>query len=483
MNQEIEPVSRLSSAMFIGLIVILLLTNLLFGVASNGGMGLTAVLFVPLVIFWVADSLFHHKLSFSDNWLQIPLIGMIVIGLIQLLPLGGDAEAGELLQVPVSGALTIIPFATKLAVFKLVMFLIFFAAALVYIDSPYRMRTVAFALIIYGAVISFIGILQQLSNPSWVLWIRQVDYATPFATYVNRHHFAAFLLMTISVTLGLLFAGSTKPDKRLLLVIAACLMGFGIVFTSSRGALISLIALLGMLTALSFLSGRKIDSKRRKKNFFSRVWILVGANAVLVIFLLISVAWIGGSDISLRSAGLTESADFSNGRVDFWANTLKIIRDNPILGTGLDTFEVAYTRYDTWNGQLRVNHAHNEYLHVFSEAGILGLLCVFGFIFLLFRQGLKIINSTLHPFRRGLAAGALAGCFGIMVHSFFDFPLRTNANMFCFLILATLATARVEFPVLIRRRKKIKEIVVEPKSDADDFGDESDDSDHLLGDG
>ena len=475
MERNNEQASRLSVAVFVGLIVITLLGNLVFGVASTGGMGLIAVLMVPLVVFWVADSLFAQEFALSKNPLQLPIVGLILIGLIQLLPFGGSAEASEILQMPVSNSLTISPFATTLAIFKLIMFLVFFAAALVYIDSPLRMRTIVFALIIFGAFVSFLGILQQLSNPEWVLWIREVQNARPFATYVNRHHFAAFLLMTISLTLGLLFAGSTKPDKRLLLIIAACLMGFGIVFTSSRGALLSLIALLAMLTGLSFLSGKKLDSKRQKKNFFSRVWILVGANVALVLFLLVSVAWIGGSDISLRSAGLNETAQFTSGRVDFWGNTLKVIKDNPILGTGLDTFQIAYTRYDTWNGQLRVNHAHNEYLHVLSEAGILGFICIVAFIFLLFRQGLRIINSTLHPFRRGIAAGALAGCFGILVHSFFDFPLRTNANTFCFLLMATLATVHVEFPVLIRRRKKIKELVVEKPGDGDEI--EVDDSD------
>lgn len=45
---------------------------------------------------------------------------------------------------------------------------------------------------------------------------------------------------------------------------------------------------------------------------------------------------------------------------------------------------------------------------------------------------------------RGLAVGAFAGCVGILVHSFVDFPLRTPSNAFFFLLLVVLATLRLD---------------------------------------
>jgi hypothetical protein len=59
-------------------------------------------------------------------------------------------------------------------------------------------------------------------------------------------------------------------------------------------------------------------------------------------------------------------------------------------------------------------------------------------------------------FRRGVALGALAGCAGVLVHSFFDFTLHTTANALMFLLLAALATAgpRVEEPDVPRRRRR-----------------------------
>ena len=57
----------------------------------------------------------------------------------------------------------------------------------------------------------------------------------------------------------------------------------------------------------------------------------------------------------------------------------------------------------------------------------------------LFRQGFTR-RETDDKFRRGVATGALAGCFAVLVHSFFDFTLHTTANALLFLILAALAT-------------------------------------------
>ncbi len=452
-DESIPNASRCSSAVFVWILAIAISSNLLFGGVSSGALGLIALMTAVLVLLWILDALFSKQFRFTVSPLQLPIIGLIVIGFIQLLPISSHGIGSDLLSIPAVSTLSVSPFATRLAVVKLIIFFVFFSAALTYLDSAKRMRITVFVIIVFGALLSFLGILQALSNPELILWLRQVSDAIPFATYVNRHHFAAFLEMTIALTLGLLFAGSTKPDKRLLLIIAVVMMGLGIVFTTSRGAMISLVAILGMLTALTYYAQRSRSGKKRKRSNRSRVSVLIGANILLVVFLLVSVAWIGGSDLVLRGTGLTSSEDFSSGRLDFWASGLKIAAENPVLGSGLDTFGVAYTKFDTWNGTLRVEHAHNDYLEMLSDGGILALLCVGAFIFFLFRKSLEVIRTTPSSYRRGIAAGALAGCFGILVHSFFDFPLRTNANMFFFLICAVLATVPMDFPDVGRRKK------------------------------
>jgi O-antigen ligase len=85
----------------------------------------------------------------------------------------------------------------------------------------------------------------------------------------------------------------------------------------------------------------------------------------------------------------------------------------------------------------RVEQAHNDYLQVLADAGIVGLVIGAFFVFWLFRAGLQNIK-TQNNYRRGVAVGALAGCFAILVHSIFDFVLHTTAISMMFLTLCAL---------------------------------------------
>jgi O-antigen ligase len=106
---------------------------------------------------------------------------------------------------------------------------------------------------------------------------------------------------------------------------------------------------------------------------------------------------------------------------------------------------VAYTQFDSRNGLFRLEQAHNDYLQLMSDAGVIGFGLAIFFIVALFKIGFARLETD-DPFRRGVVAGALAGCFAVLVHSFFDFTLHTTANALLFLVLAALATinGRVE---------------------------------------
>ena len=132
------------------------------------------------------------------------------------------------------------------------------------------------------------------------------------------------------------------------------------------------------------------------------------------------------------------SDDVTSGRTYFWSIAIRMFLDNPIFGVGFDAFGVAFTRYDTWNGFFRIEQAHNEYLQVLAEGGILSFLCLAAFLYLLFRGGLRNVRNSSGLVREA-SIGALAGSLGIFTHSFFDFPLRTPSNGFFFLLLCAIA--------------------------------------------
>ena len=148
---------------------------------------------------------------------------------------------------------------------------------------------------------------------------------------------------------------------------------------------------------------------------------------------------LSGPEVFTRFLGTPIAEDPTTGRAHFWNVTLDVIKAHPLVGSGLGSFGVIYTRYDTRNGLYRLEQAHNDYLQTLSDAGIIGAILGLAFIVILFRRGFQR-RETHDKFRRGVTTGALAGCFAVLVHSFFDFTLHTTANALLFVILCAIVT-------------------------------------------
>ncbi len=438
--------------------VILIFSVVFYGAVDTGSLAILSLFSAFIILLWLADSWKTKQFKYNSSLLQVPLFALILLGLIQLLPLRSFAVSEELLSIPAVSSLSLNPYATKLAVIQLCVYSIFFAAVLTYTNHRKRLKTLVLTILIFSSIMAFYGILQRLANLDGIYGVRPTLQAIPFASFVNQHHFAAFMEMTMGLTLGILFGRGDKKNIRTFLIIAAVIMGMAIIFTGSRGGMISLLAVVGFIIFTNILFSRQKsggeDEAESKTSRFRRSLILIGGGLILIVGLFASVILVGGDQSLMRGVGLeSNDADLTSGRIHFWLVALQIFADYPILGAGLDSFGTAFPRYDSWDGTYRIEQAHNDYLQILADAGIFGFICVISFIILLFKQSLKTIGSTSDDFRRNVAIGALAGCFGIIVHSFFDFPLRTPSNALYFLTLAALAVVPVNYPN--RRRKNI----------------------------
>jgi len=450
-----EPPSRLSGIIFLIICVTLIFTVVAFGAVDFWALGVLSLLSGLIAILWLADAWLNKEFRFNPNLLQIPLLGLIFIGLIQLLPLRSLEVSNELLSVPAAASLSLAPYSTRLAIVQLIVYFVFFAAALTFINNQDRLQKIVATAVTFSSLMAFYGILQHLANLDAIYGLRLPNQAVPFASFVNGHHFAAFMEMTIGVTFALLFGKATRDNKRIFLIIAVVVMGMAIIFTSSRGGMLGLLGVIGFITAANILqkpAGETSLPVENGKNY-RRNFAFIGGGLVLILILFGAVLLLGGDESLLRSTGLANPEDISNGRSHFWQIAWQIFLDYPVLGAGLDSYAFAFPRYDTWNGTLRVEQAHNDYLQILADAGILGFICIAGFIFLLFKQGLRTVTESLNSFRRSTAIGALAGCCGILIHSLFDFPLRTPSNAFFFLTLTVLAVTSINPPKLPRKKR------------------------------
>lgn len=451
-----ESTSILSGIIFFLLCLIFILSVVLFGGVDILTLGLNSVLIGLLAIFWLLETAVKKEFRYNPSVLQIPIFGLIVIGAMQLLPVSNLNLPAGLLSLPATATLSAAPYSTRFALVQLVGYFIFFAAALAFINNLKRLQKLVGIILFFGTVAAAFGVLQRFSNSELIYGFRAPGQAFFFASFINQHHFAAFMEMTIGLTLGLLFGKkAVKSDKKILLVILVLIMGTALVLTASRGGLISLLAVVAFIVIISARqkSGKESQTNFEESSRFRRVAVYAGSGLFLILLLLGSVLLFGGDDSLLRGIGFANQADFSNGRLHFWSVAWQIFLDNPILGAGLDAFGTVFPKYDSWNGFFRVEQAHNDYLQTLADAGILGFACIAAFVYFLFKKSLPVMKNGSDYFARGAAFGSLAGCFGILIHSFVDFPLRTPSNMFCFLILTVMATNFIMPEKIARKRR------------------------------
>lgn len=218
--------------------------------------------------------------------------------------------------------------------------------------------------------------------------------------FANRNHFSALLFISIPFVVyyglfrGNLVSGSLGLVALLLLLLAA---------GSRAGVLIGLA-----ITAISifFLSSR---SK-------------VSGLGIFALFAALSLYTIGAwATIEAKEV------DPAFGRGEFARTTIEGIKENWITGIGFGNFQKAYQIYERPEMIFSafVNHAHNEYLEIAFEGGILAVaLMAIYMIFLIF----IFYRIRFDAFQK---AAFLSVSF-LLIHSLVDYPLRTAALLMTF---------------------------------------------------
>lgn len=408
----------------------IIVSALAYGTVHQPTIALFYFVVSAMLVIWAVDCFLSGTLRYSRSPIQLPIYATALYAFIQIIPFGSMAETAGLTGIPRTISLS--PSATEATALHYLALGVFLSLELVYLDSAARLRRLATVIATFGFIFAFFAILQSVLSPTKIYGI--FERPTPFGSFVNRHNFAAYMEMTISLPLGLLAAGAIARDKRLLYVTAIALMGVALLLSGSRGGLVSMLAAIILLVILTTKS-------RGAKNVALKVALAVALVGAVVI----GSIFVGGESSLSRFAETAVSKDITTNRTHIWAITLAAISNNLPMGAGLGAFAQAYTPFDDYNGLERVEQAHNDYLQVLADAGLVGVLIGGLLLFLLFRFAQKGIRQD-NIYRRGIALGAVSGIFAILVHSLFDFVLHTTAISILFItLIAMLATARREY--------------------------------------
>ncbi len=438
---------------FLIICLAIILSALAYGTVHYWALSLFFLGGVTILILWLLDSWSLGSFRISRNALQLPLLGMILLGVVQLLPLRRPEDIGTH-SFPLVSSLSFDPYSTRFILVQITALLFYFAAVLVFTDTPKRLRLLVRTIIGFGFCLAILGLTQSFTSPDKVYWLREMPQAQAFGPFINRHHFAGYMELALALPLGLVFSGAIEREKKFIYLFVAGLMSVALIMTNSRGGLISLVAeVLFLVATMNFRRRHRKKESEAKNQRLRSAALKAGLALALIVSMFGGVVLLGGEEALTRMVGSVNTDDPTTGRAHFWSVTVDIIKTHPVLGIGLGAFSVVYTGYDSRNGTYRLEQAHNDYLQVLSDGGIVGALIGLFFLVALFRMGFSRRESR-DDFRRGVATGALAGCFAVLIHSFFDFTLHTTANALLFLVLAALATMNGRVEDVHSRRKK-----------------------------
>jgi O-antigen ligase len=257
-----------------------------------------------------------------------------------------------------------------------------------------------------------------------------------------------------------LIAGrGVRRDLRLSYVAAIVTMWTALVTSNSRGGIFSMLGQLTFVALLfTFVQPKPEVSGRPRRVSGWLLWtrgsllVRIALSACLVTVVAAGVVFVGGDSLVKRLEVVPDEVgaevDHLNQgvrRIEIWRATWQLIKDHPVSGIGFGGYATAIPQYHNASGRAMPQQAHNDYLELLASGGLIGVAFSAWFVVAFFRQARARLRST-DSFRRATCFGALAGLFGVAVHSLTDFGLHVTVNALVFVALVAIAAAngRVE---------------------------------------
>jgi O-antigen ligase len=396
--------------------------------------------------------------------LTVSLLALMTIMSMQLIPLPADVllrispatdaflreyDFGYSLAltagVPLTHPLSIAPDATLRGLGFLASLSVFLVGCTALLPRV-RLGSAVRGLIALGFLIAIFGIVQHATFNDRLYWFwAPVNVASnAFGPFVNRNHFAGWMVMAICLTTGYLCAVlaqegakgphswsrraewlSSRHASRVLFVsVALIVMALSVVWTLSRSGIGALAVALGLF---AWRAAVRLPQSRRAFAASLAVSVLLGA-----------IAW-RGLDTVVDWYGRTGTLEW---RMRLWVDTVPIIRSFWWTGTGLNTYGIATLLYPTRDDAWHPAEAHNDYVQLASEGGVLLVIAVAWATFLLITGIRRALKAPQSRERYWVRTGAAIGLLAIAVQELADFSLQIPANAVLFALLAAIGLHR-----------------------------------------
>ncbi|MBC8002659.1 MAG: O-antigen ligase family protein [Opitutaceae bacterium] len=247
-------------------------------------------------------------------------------------------------------------------------------------------QTILTVVVINAALFALIGILQKVAGNGKILWlIPHVRIKTFFATILYKNHAGAFLNLALAASAAIAWTLHQRAKRALsrgtaapLFVFCGVVVAFAVRMTESRAALMLMMAFTLFVVGLSAIA--HLTNQHKTENS----WQLTATILLLGTFCVGGAYFLKFGD-SIENIGNLLDRDRTNSilhRQTAAVATLEMATDKIATGWGAGSFRhffPAYQQhhpsiYKPWGETLRWEYAHNDYLQVLAELGIVGAL-------------------------------------------------------------------------------------------------------------
>lgn len=175
------------------------------------------------------------------------------------------------------------------------------------------------------------------------------------------------------------------------------------------------------------------------------------------------------------SAVFTNCPKLFSGRGYIWAKTIPLLKKYFFLGAGPDSFQMVFPQYDyvdlayKFSPNMLITRAHNMYLQIAVQTGVLSLICFLVFYGMYFVKSVKLYIKRKElldddPYLFHIGAGLFVASFGYMLSGIVNDSLPVTAPLYWAVIgigIAVNSLISKKYPVIIKEKET--ELVWEDK--------------------
>ncbi len=435
---------------FIAFIAVLVFAPLAFATSEQWSMLLVQLIIAVSVFFFCLPLIPSAKIRLLSVPGIVPLLLLLAFMGLQLVPLPLEVvkllspasyqayqPVLELLQGDPWMPLSVHPRSTIFESVRILTCILFYILTIQLLGNGERLKLTVKVCVWLAIGIAVFAIVQKYSSPHLLYWFRSFpSNAQPMGPWVNRSQYCGYMGMMVPLILAFALYHQPKNSEEplrqrivaffsgaggnvyIVLVFCVLVSASSIFVSLSRGGIISFtLAILLFFTLIAW-------KRARYSNLF-----YVGVFGCLML----AVTWFGWEPILKRfDALITSSGELYIDRFVVRQDCLQVIKDFWLTGSGFGTFGDIYPQYRTLPGINIIDHAHNDYLELLTDGGIIGFVLVAWFVLAVLHEGWKMLRRRRDQFSQLISIGAFSGIIAMLIHSVSDFNMHNGADALYF---------------------------------------------------